>query len=44
MTMPRTLTMKRFVLVALLATTLAGCVVVPAHTYYVRPITGVRVY
>jgi acyl-CoA synthetase (AMP-forming)/AMP-acid ligase II len=36
--------MKRFVLIALLATTLAGCVVVPAHTYYARPIASVRVY
>lgn len=35
---------KRLALAALLASTLAGCIVVPAHEYTVRPITGVRVY
>ncbi|MCO4877614.1 MULTISPECIES: lipoprotein [Paraburkholderia] len=29
--------MKKLLLLALLAATLAGCVVVPAHPYYYRP-------
>jgi acyl-CoA synthetase (AMP-forming)/AMP-acid ligase II len=36
--------MKRFVLIALLATMLAGCVVVPAHPYYYRPAASVYIY
>lgn len=36
--------MKRFILIAMLATMLGGCVVVPAHPYYARPAASVFIY
>jgi acyl-CoA synthetase (AMP-forming)/AMP-acid ligase II len=36
--------MKRLIVAALLAATLAGCVVVPAHPYAYRPRPAVVVY
>jgi PBP1b-binding outer membrane lipoprotein LpoB len=36
--------MKRLLIAALLAATLAGCVVVPAHRYAYRPAPAVVVY
>ena len=36
--------MKKLLLLALLAATLGGCVVVPAHPYYYRPAATVYVY
>jgi acyl-CoA synthetase (AMP-forming)/AMP-acid ligase II len=36
--------MKRIILIAMLATMLAGCIVVPAHPYYYRPAASVYIY
>lgn len=36
--------MKRLLLIAMLATMLGGCIVVPAHPYYARPAASVFIY